>query len=448
MYAIVDVETTGLSPKTNRITEIAIYLHDGQKITDEFCSLINPECKIPYRITQLTGITDKMAEEAPRFCEVAKEIVELTQDCILVGHNVAFDYNFIKAEFERLFYEFKREKLCTVKLSRKLIPGQPSYSLGKLCDRLGLEHNSRHRASGDALATTLLLEHLLAYNSQPETLPLKGLQSKIAAEKIRAIPELTGVYYFYDDKGEIIYIGKSKNIHDRFLSHLNNNSTKKAIEMRDRIADISYELTGSELIALLLESHEIKAHMPVFNRAQRRTSFLWGLYLETNNQGYLCLSIQRNTGNKLPITSFTSQQTARERLFQLVEENRLCQKLCGLYKSDGACFQYGIHECNGACIGIEPPQDYNQRVAKVLEAHAYQHPSFLLIAQGRNLEEKSAVLVENGEYKGFGYFSPELIHDHIEYIKDCIKYYPDNRDTQTIIKSYMRHHQDYTLHIL
>lgn len=162
MYAILDIETTGLSPAREKIIEIAIFLHDGTKITDEYSTLINPEKKIPYRITQITGINNHMVENAPRFFEVGRKIIKFTEGAIIIGHNVRFDYGFIRQEFLRLGFDFQRETLDTVKLSRKLIPGHPSYSLGKLCKSLGIDNHVRHRAAGDALATVILWELLLS----------------------------------------------------------------------------------------------------------------------------------------------------------------------------------------------------------------------------------------------------------------------------------------------
>jgi DNA polymerase-3 subunit epsilon len=160
LYAIIDIETTGGSPKTDKITEIAIYVHDGQKVVDEFVTLINPQRNIPYFITKLTGINDEMVKNAPKFYEVAKKIVELTDNKIFIAHNVSFDYGFVKSEFNSLGYSYNRECLCTVKLSRKLIPGKRSYSLGNICSDLGININDRHRAAGDALATVKLFELL------------------------------------------------------------------------------------------------------------------------------------------------------------------------------------------------------------------------------------------------------------------------------------------------
>jgi DNA polymerase III subunit epsilon len=169
LYAIIDIETTGQSAAKGKITEIAIYIHNGFEITDSFSSLINPECYIPEFITSLTGIDNEMVRNAPKFYEVARQIVEITQDKIFVAHNVSFDYKFIQEEFKRLGYDYQRQTMCTVRMGRKYIPGHRSYSLGKICDELGISINGRHRAAGDALATTKLLEIILSRKALKDT---------------------------------------------------------------------------------------------------------------------------------------------------------------------------------------------------------------------------------------------------------------------------------------
>ncbi|MBC7827234.1 MAG: 3'-5' exonuclease [Chitinophagaceae bacterium] len=168
MYAIIDIETTGNTYKTGKITEIAIFIHDGFGIVDSFTTLINPECYISPFITRLTGINNEMVRDAPRFYEVAKKIVEITNDKIFVAHNVSFDYKFIKEEFNQLGYLYERPTLCTVRMGRKYIPGHRSYSLGNICGELGISINGRHRAAGDALATVKLFEMILDRKAQKE----------------------------------------------------------------------------------------------------------------------------------------------------------------------------------------------------------------------------------------------------------------------------------------
>jgi DNA polymerase III subunit epsilon len=169
LYTIIDIETTGQASKTGRITEIAIYNHNGFGITDTFSSLINPECFIPGFITELTGIDNEMVKSAPRFYEVARKIVEITHDKVFVAHNVSFDYRFIQEEFKRLGYDYQRKTMCTVRMGRKYLPGHQSYSLGKLCSELDIPIVGRHRASGDALATVKLFEMILARKALKET---------------------------------------------------------------------------------------------------------------------------------------------------------------------------------------------------------------------------------------------------------------------------------------
>lgn len=171
MYAIIDIETSGGNHKTGKITEVAIYKHDGNRVVEEYTTLINPETKIDWYVKKLTGITDEMVADSPKFYEVAKNIVDITRNCIFIAHNVDFDYGFIRAEFKKLGYDYRRKKLCTVKLSRQLIPGMQSYSLGKLCKELGIGLEDRHRASGDALATVELFELLLKQDTGQKLIP-------------------------------------------------------------------------------------------------------------------------------------------------------------------------------------------------------------------------------------------------------------------------------------
>ncbi len=445
MYAILDIETTGGNSDKERITEIAVFIHDGEKVIREFQTLVHPEKQIPPYISQMTGITDRMVEKAPKFFEIAKQLIELTEGKVIVAHNAAFDYNFIKREYKNLGYDFKRKTLCTVKLSRKLIPGKKSYSLGKLCADLAIEITDRHRAGGDALATVKLFELLLATGADELKLKersvdeaIDNLQLNLDKSWLKKIPEKTGVYYFFNESKELIYIGKSKNIKQRVYQHLSNENSKKAIEMKNHIADIDFEVTGSELVALLKESEEIKEFMPLYNRAQRRTLFNYGIFVSYNEFGYMSISPKKTTNSSLPLATFSSAIEAKNILYQLVEKFSLCQKLCGLYDSAEACFHYSIKKCSGACVGKEKAEDYNNRVKAGLKLFEQAHQNFLVIDKGKNTQEKSLVLVENGKYKGFGFTSIDNGLDSLETLRENIKPRKDNRDVQQIIKAYLR----------
>ncbi len=437
-YAILDIETTGFSPSAEKITEIAIYIHDGRRIVDSFSTLLNPEKKIPYRIIQMTGINNQMVESAPKFYEVAKKIVELTDDKIVVGHNVRFDYGFIRNEFKSMGFDYQRKTIDTVKLSRKLIPGKPSYSLGKLCQSLDIENHSRHRAEGDAMATVKLFEMLLSIDSQLDDLDKKGAVNGFNKSLVEGLPKAAGVYYFYNKSGELIYVGKSINIHDRVLSHLNNNLHKKAVRMKNDIAEVHFELTGNELVALLFESAEIKKHQPLYNRSQRRTYFNYGLYSFTDENGYINLKVTRIIEELNPVYTYGSAHEGKEHILRLTEEFGLCQKLCGVYDTTGSCFQYQIHQCEGACIGKESPKSYNSKVEQALENYHFGKQNFFVVEQGRREDEKAVIKVENGKYIGFGFVEMNGQALNPTDFHDCIRSQKDNREVRQIINSYLR----------
>ena len=446
MYAVVDIETTGGSPKHEKITEIAVMIHDGNSIIDQYETLMNPEKYIPPYITALNGITNEMVAEAPKFYEIAAKIIELTEHKTFVAHNVGFDYGFVKNEFKSLGYHFQRDRLCTVRLSRKLIPGLRSYSLGNLCDELGIENSDRHRAAGDAKATARLLEILMDLNSQSGlglfddiSFRLNNLNPFLNAEDIRKLPEETGVYYFLDEQKNVIYVGKSRNIKSRVLTHLGNHDSKKAIELVLKTAEISFELTGSELIALLKESAEIKQHKPLYNKAQRRTMFQYGLYYFFDDTGYLNFSLEKNGHETMvPLLSFGSKKEALNNLNIQIEKYELCQKLCGLYKSKGACFHFELMNCRGACVGLEPVSEYNQRAHHLLEKLTYVNENMIIVDSGRRADEISVIKVENGKYMGFGYIDASESITNPEQVNDYIMRYPDNHDVQSILRSYLR----------
>jgi DNA polymerase-3 subunit epsilon len=449
MYAIIDIETTGGSARIEKVTEIAIYLHDGNQITGEFVSLVNPERNIPYFITNLTGITNEMVEDAPRFFEIAKTIVELTEGRTFVAHNARFDYSFIRQEFKSLGFNYKRNILDTIALSRKLLPGYRSYSLGNICKDLRITINGRHRAAGDALATVKLFEHLIAKDreisgsksSLIKNTRLSKLHPKLDITKIDNLPEEPGIYYFYNENGDLIYIGKSRNIQQRISTHLSNNTTKRAMEMRDLIADIDWETTGSELIALLKESFEIKENKPVYNRAQRRTGFQWGIFTFMDKAGYINYRYGQLDSDDSPVSVFTSKEKTKSKLYSLVETYGLCQKLSGLYETEGACFHYQVGICRGACCGNESAEDYNERVTKATEEFIFTRRNFFIIDKGRDIEERCAVKIVNGKYAGYGYFNINDMGFGLTAVHECIQTSADNRDIQVILKQYLKNNR-------
>lgn len=447
MYAIVDIETTGGQPNKSSITEIAIIIFDGKKIINKFCSLVNPQCYIPYFITNLTGITNEMVENAPKFHEIAKQIVEITKDCVFVAHNVNFDYGFVKAAFKNLGYNYHRKTLCTVKLSRKTFPKLSSYSLGNLCKTFNINNLAQHRAFGDAEATTKLFEKII--QTYPGLFSEENLKEEIKKEIIpveldenilKTIPEnITGVYYFHNSSGEIIYVGKSVDIKKRIIQHfsVSAHTNRRSMMLKNDIADITFENTGSELVALLLESDEIKKLKPSLNLAQKKVKQVpfYGIYSDLDNLGYLTFVIEHLSDQKEAIFTADNLSEAKEFLYKMIEKHHLCLSKCGLHKTGGPCFNHQIEKCMGACCSKETVKNYNLKAEKAIEENSFQNKSFFIVDIGRNMYEKSIICIENGQYRGFGFIDTDY-QMSIEELRDCIKKYSHNRDIQLIIKRF------------
>lgn len=444
-YVIVDVETTGGSPKNSKITEIALFKYDGNQIIDEFISLINPEQLIPEFIVRLTGITDKMVESSPKFYEIAKQILDFCEGCVFVAHNVSFDYGMLRNEFKNLGFDFRFPHLCTVRASRYVIPGHASYSLGKLTTELGIALNGRHRAGADALATTKLFD--LIYHKDPNQLKNfiqleinpKRIHQNLQIETIDSLPTKIGVYRFYDEFNQLIYIGKSISIKKRVEQHLRNFSSVKGTRMIEEIARVDYDLTGSELLAMLLESELIKTHLPKYNRQLRKNIHAYGLYDILNDNGYLALQIGLSSKNNAhPLTYFSSKKEGNEFILNKTEEFQLCQKINGVYPASDSCFQHGLGLCNGACIEKEANKDYNLRVEKLIQSLTFSDSTFYILDKGRNKFEKSLVWIQKGRYIGHGYAPYNFSGKSPENWDEFIESKEENRDIKSILSLYLR----------
>jgi len=449
-YAIIDVETTGGAARYERITEIAIVIHDGVKVLDTFSTLLNPERRIPWGITQITGINDEMVAHAPKFFEVAKQIVELTQGAIFVAHNATFDYNFIKEEFARLGYTYSRPQLCTVRLSRMVFPGLPSYSLSNLKRHFGIAAERSHRALDDTLATVELFERILAEQEGLGSIKAfvnhgireAKLPQHITLERLHAIPEACGVYYLHDEQGEVIYVGKSLNIRKRLFEHFAD-STPKGEKMRTGVVELSYEVTGSELVALLLESAEIKRLQPRINRAQRLRNHTGCIFTYTDQNGYRCLAFGKNTARNAKkltlIADYPKVESARAHLHSLVRQHELCHRLAHLDASDRACFHYSIKKCRGACVGEESPEAYNERVEEALsQINKRLSGSYFIVDKGRSEQDKSVIGVQEGRYAGFGYIDTESgAFTNAEDLLECLRIPYSDPDAPRIIYNFM-----------
>lgn len=445
MFAIVDIETCGskFAYQKGRIIDICILVHDGISVVDKFSTLINPDCHIGSFYTNLSGITNEMVKDAPRFHEVAKEILNYTEGKIFVAHNSAFDYNFIKDEFASLGFRFKRDTLCTVRLSRKLLPGKASYSLGNLCASIGIEINNRHRAEGDAVATAELLNLLLQLKTQNKEYKTKSV-TQIMTTRIDAIkkyildklPETCGVYYFLNKQGDIIYIGKSVNMYSRAQSHFNND-LKKSKAMLNDLYQVDFVETGSELIALLLESSEIKKNKPFYNRQRKKDVFTHTIDFYKDDQEILNLKLSPFEESKQRVLAFTSYASARERLEQWIDRKELCLQYAGLTSESSVCFHHQLKKCRGICAGKEEPGTYNERVRELLQEFTFPHPHFLILERGRHAEEKAFVFIHNYQYAGYGYIDESAQISHPEDIKGYLQTKSQHPDDHDIVLSWL-----------
>jgi DNA polymerase-3 subunit epsilon len=444
MYAIVDIETTGSYAANNGITELAIVLFDGNKIVDRFESLVNPEVPIPRYIQVLTGIRPEMVEAAPLFQDIAPRVFELLKEAVFVAHNVNFDYSFIKYHLEACGYSFQPRKLCTVRLSRKIFPSLPGYSLGKLCRELDIPVENRHRAGGDADATAKLFELILLRDSQGHVQGmLRGgsqeqyLPPNLPADQMKDLPYTSGVYYFHDQRGKVIYVGKAKNLKNRVCSHFaNNHAGFRKQEFLRNIYAVSWKECGTELMALLMECVEIKRLWPKYNSSMKRFEQSYGLYTYEDQNGYLRLTIEKKKLHLQTHFCFNGISEGRQILHKLVRAFRLCPKLCfiqqGTYPCEGIKEQY----CSGACIQKEDPGAYNSRVQEALSSLQDVLPSFFIRDKGRNTSEESCILIENGRLYGMGYLAKEQPVENLELLKAYLTAYPENDYMRGLVYQY------------
>lgn len=442
IYTIIDVETSG---SKNKITEISIFKYDGKQVIDEFTSLVNPEVYIPDFITSLTGIDNATVADAPTFAEVANAILAITEGTTFVAHNVNFDYNVIRNEFKALGIEFNRKKLCTVRLSRKLLPGHKSYSLGKLCKSLNINIVDRHRARGDAEATVVLFEMLLNQeetekvfaeflkkSSKEATLP-----SHLPTTVFNNLPNSAGIYYFKNKKGQIIYIGKAKDIKKRVLSHFYSKA-QKSLDLCRNTADIDFELSGSEIIALLMEDAAIKQHYPEYNVVSKRTPKAYAIFNYEDRQGITHLAFNTLKATPNPIETFSNITDCRQYLELLCTKFSLCPKFCHLQDGVAQCSHYKITTCKGVSANEENVTNYNLRVTLAIDYINNNKENVVLKQQGRHSQEEAFVLIKNGIYLGYGFIDKSEQVNNPEDLETFLIPQKDNLDVWKILRTVLK----------
>lgn len=443
MYAIVDIETTGSYAAANGITEISIHVFDGTTVVEKFESLINPGQPIPYYIQAMTGITDKMVAGAPRFEEVAEKVFSILHDKIFIAHNVNFDYSFIKAHLKESGFDLNSKKLCTVRLSRKIFPGLPSYSLGKLCQSLGITIYDRHRAGGDTAATVQVFQLLLQNDREQHIQKSLQRNSKesvlppnVPKEHFEKLPYTPGVYFFHNEKGKVVYVGKANNIRYRVNSHFSNNSqSRQKQNFMQHVHAISYQTCGTELMACIMESAEIKKRWPVFNSSQKRWEDIYGIYMYEDQNGYLRLAIDKNRKRLNPVYTFHYLVDGHAIIRKLIIDHQLCPKLCFIQKDTGKCESMNEGHCKGACEQKEQAQLYNKRVLKAT-ASLRRQPSFAIVDKGVNGDDQSCILVLEGVFYGMGYLPSDIQITDPVMLKDHLTVYRENSFIRNLVHGY------------
>jgi len=444
-FSIVDIETTGGSAKKHEVTEIAIIQIENGKIIDTYETLVNPGVLIPGRITAITGITNEMVESAPAFQDVASEIWKRTNDSVFVAHNVNFDYSFIREQFHRLGMHWRTKRLCTVRLSRKLMPNLYSYSLGKIAAQMGEKIDGRHRAMGDCAFTAKLFLKLQALDHEDQIPFALNARSREATlppllnrERFEEVPSVLGVYIFKGAKGKVLYVGKANDLKKRVSEHFRGNThTGFKSHFAEKIEDLDWIVCPNELIALLTEANEIKKHWPPYNRLMKRVTLNWGVYRYVDQNGYQRLNIGRVGKWDRPEYSFRSRFDAQIRLEFLCQKHRLCARFCGLQDAAGACDPHLHGLCNKACVGEESAEDYNARCEEAVAELRNHDKTMLITGKGFTEQERSVVLIEAGRYKGHGMVPMALDLSELDEVKSFIETGYDDQDMQAVILSHI-----------
>lgn len=381
--ALVDLETTGPSAKHDRIMEVAVVQRGGAAMPAPWESLVNPQCRIPPFIQALTGIDPAALAAAPSFSDIADSLWRALSARVLVAHNARFDLAFLKRELAQCGYDYRPKVLCTLKLARALYPQWPKHGLEAICRYINYHPERHHRALADVLAMAAFLDYALADHGDAVVsyhvalqLQMPALPPFLPREQVDAIPNRPGVYRFYGEGDELLYIGKSVQMRSRVLSHFSADQHHgKAMKLAQQLRRIDWTETPGEMSALLQESREIKQRMPIFNQRLRRQRSLCCVTLDADGEGYEGLRFHKGlpdsalTG-KGEFAVFKTAKQAREHMTSAAAEAGLCLRRMGLERGHQGrpCFAHQLKRCRGACCGQEAPGDYNARLRQALDS--------------------------------------------------------------------------------
>lgn len=380
-FAFVDIETTGPNSKKDKVIDVSVKVVKNNQLIASFESLVNPQRYIPSFIQNFTGIYPDMVVGQPVFKEIAQDLYEILDGCIFVAHNVRFDFNFLKAEFQRVGLNFNAEKLCTVKLSRKLFPEYTKHNLDCIIERCNLKIDLRHRAEADCLALVQFWDYL-HQNLDPEYLfdsikeQVDFVRTPLNLDKsvIENLPQQHGVYIMSTSKeGFPLYIGKSNNVQERVMQHFTGGlKSKKDMQLLKQVEDISVIETEGEFSALMLEASMIRTHKPLLNRKLREYKQLYQAQTVELENGLLKPELMQFKGldpNQSYLGLFRTKRDFEKLLLRLAKDFDLCHKAIGIEKSEGSCFNFKLQKCKGVCIGDEKIKYHNERFLKAFRKY-------------------------------------------------------------------------------
>ncbi len=406
--AYLDLETTGLDPKRNRIIEIGIVMSKDGNITKHHW-FVDPGEELPPEIIRFTGITPADISNAPHFSTLADELSELLDGALVVAHNARFDVGFLTESFGREGFSFRPKQLCTVALSRALIPNLTRANLDAVLLALQIPSHDRHRALPDAEAVFDVCTALESHTDFAETVN-RLVHGKLSCPpgltdtQFEALPSSPGVYLFLNKEKTVLYVGKANNIRSRVRSHFTGVLTGTDATVWKEITEVTFEETHGEISALLRESELVKALQPLYNKQLRRNSYMYAVLCKDNT-----ISIQ-----KVPDVSvhdvphvvgvFRSVVQAKERLWELSREHHLCPKHLGLTHEKGACFHSQIGYCNGVCAGAEDQESYLSRFMSAIDTirvPLWPYPENVVMLSEKNATNESVShLIYNWCYMG------------------------------------------------
>ncbi|MCK6606645.1 MAG: GIY-YIG nuclease family protein [Ignavibacteriaceae bacterium] len=370
-FCILDVETTGMKPPHDRIIEIALIIIKNGKAVNKFETLLNPGVLIPPFITDMTGITNEAVYNAPVFSEAADKILELIENTIIVGHNIAFDLRFLNSELQIAGFEkVKTPSVCTLKLAHRIHPELHKKSLGSLAAHLRIKQKSAHRAFDDTLVTAKVflkfvqkikeeynleyLRDLLNFQYTPVKKIVKKEIASASKNVLSFIPDLPGVYEFVNKSGKVIYIGKAKSLRERLADYYREYAPGKSKLIVHKASKIRLNATNTELTALFLESEMIKEFDPRFNIMLKNYGNKYFLKVGRNHPyPDITLSNKFETDGNDYFGLFISRKKASE-VLEVVNKSFMLRECTDKeFKKGKPCLLYDIERCTGPCFNNE-----------------------------------------------------------------------------------------------